>query len=1014
MKFLTATIAISVIIFATLVLAASFNIDFLNLRETIPNTVALDAYLKVKAVNAWQFLNEKSLDLNPVIIGIIDTGVSTFHPEFEGVNFGNTPANARIDFGIFNSDTGKVETHGTNVAGIIGANNLSATSGANYIFPHMNGIVSGLANPSIDYTLEVRTIDFGDLGVTTLFSATRSIFDLANSDAETVNLSFAGSAFNPLAIPIFFSSFRAHPDITFVVAAGNNSSNAEFFVPAALGDNLDNVITVGATIDDGRTVDSNFGSAVNISAPGDAVFSPRFFTPPLDITGDYEFFGGTSASAPMVTGVAGILKALEPEYQKYTLGLQMTPAKIKEILIKSADPIFTNNPDEQSKLLGQGCSSESHRGCRLNAHRAVAWFFPPTPVTLNTPVVQSSLLGSPGLQALSPSQPQPQFPNTIRENFGTEFVFQNSQFPDLVLETSEPVSLMYVSKDDFVSYQLLEGVSSSPVTFTIKGLPPNTSFFLYLDSYLNEVQFATDSNGVFSYEQDTADIHSTWIQSARSTTIIDQDTTLTSDISGSVEIIADNVMLDCNGHSIIGSDFGIGIKFNQRSNVTVKNCTITNFFRGIEFFGRQNSQFIDNTITNNGDGFVVFFADGNQLTGNIITNNSGFGLITIQSGSHTLQNNQFSSNGANLSVDTPRFSPHSIDATNTVEGKPVLYLVGQSNITITDASNIGYLGIVNSSNITVRDTTLPSKNGQGVLIAFSSNITVENITVSGNVEGIDVTRSSSVTVSNSQISGNSTGIGSLGASNILVEGNSVSGSGFNGIQLSGLGHRVFNNTLANNSTGIFTFFGRNYQIKGNTITNSSVRAVGLFFDRDNTVEDNTFENNQLGVFLVDSENDLVFHNNFINNTTQVEVIPGSGNRFDNGSGGNHWSDFDEPAEGCSDTNNDGICDAPRPVPAGNTDNFPFVNRDGWKVPQVVDVQLTWSKNEDPDFGSYRIFRSTVSPVTLTSTLVTTITSSNTLTFTDPNLSPGQTFFYKVFVFDGAGLSSGSNERNITP
>lgn len=63
--------------------------------------------------------------------------------------------------------------------------------------------------------------------------------------------------------------------------------------------------------------------------------------------GDYKKdFSGTSASAPLVTGVAAILKSLKPA---------LTPAEIKQILVANADPIFTDKPI----------------GPRLNALRAV-------------------------------------------------------------------------------------------------------------------------------------------------------------------------------------------------------------------------------------------------------------------------------------------------------------------------------------------------------------------------------------------------------------------------------------------------------------------------------------------------------------------------------------------------------------------------------------------------------------------------------------------------------------------
>ncbi|KKU14645.1 MAG: Glycoside hydrolase family 5, partial [Parcubacteria group bacterium GW2011_GWB1_45_9] len=73
------------------------------------------------------------------------------------------------------------------------------------------------------------------------------------------------------------------------------------------------------------------------------------------------------------------------------------------------------------------------------------------------------------------------------------------------------------------------------------------------------------------------------------------------------------------------------------------------------------------------------------------------------------------------------------------------------------------------------------------------------------------------------------------------------------------------------------------------------------------------------------------------------------------------------------------------------------------------VSLSWSQNTDPDFASYKLLRSTSPNVTTNNTLIATITNQNQTSFTDANLSSGTTFFYKLFVFDKAGLSTGSNE-----
>lgn len=71
--------------------------------------------------------------------------------------------------------------------------------------------------------------------------------------------------------------------------------------------------------------------------------------------------------------------------------------------------------------------------------------------------------------------------------------------------------------------------------------------------------------------------------------------------------------------------------------------------------------------------------------------------------------------------------------------------------------------------------------------------------------------------------------------------------------------------------------------------------------------------------------------------------------------------------------------------------------------------LSWSENEDPDFQSYCLYRDTNPDVGLDDTLVTTITDRDTLSFEDTNLSSNTTYYYKVFVFDAADLSSASNE-----
>ena len=305
-----------------------------------------------------------------VKIGIIDSGLDASgerHPEFRGVDLGNTPNDAKVD--TEPSDIpGATAGHGTQIAGIIGANNISASGVDFYEHPQMNGILSGVKN--LNYTLEIRRPTFASVFTTDAWSVFAEINKLESEGVDIINIS-SGSPYLPGIHDIWYiPTFTMLNKTLFVVSAGNDDRSAELQIPANYGDNFNNVITVGSTIfDDTRLSYGNYGSAVSISAPGLGLYSP---SPrgkgdyPTEVPGIKNYdtnFSGTSASAPLVTGVAGLLKAIKPS---------LTPAQIKQILIRTADPIQTGETD---KRLGVGCylnpNDTLKTGCRLNAYRAV-------------------------------------------------------------------------------------------------------------------------------------------------------------------------------------------------------------------------------------------------------------------------------------------------------------------------------------------------------------------------------------------------------------------------------------------------------------------------------------------------------------------------------------------------------------------------------------------------------------------------------------------------------------------
>ena len=424
-------------------------IDFINLKQVgFLEAQFFQPLALMKMDASWSVVNERDPSLNPARIGIVDSGIDAqngAHPEFRGVNLGNTPESVKRDSG----ERGK--GHGTQIAGIIGANNLSATSAANYLPPHMNGVVSGILE--LPSSLEIRRA--------LPFRVSGSINAVVQDGATVVNLSFGSIVTQPIlrdiATRIYRNIFSNASGTLFIVAAGEKDGNEELIAPGNLGNDFDNVVTVSAIFDSGRLgaqtpEGSNFGDPVSLAAIGAPIYAPAprgrgDFT---EETKNYQTtFGGTSAAAPFVTGVAAILKSLEPEYQKYQpSGFAMTPAIIKDVLISSADPIDT---DEIGKPLGKDCfkyNSSLHTGCRLNAHRAVAWFLPPASSTLSITTTTATSI------SLSWSLPN--------------FDFLNPDFIKYELFRSTGTSNSFQSIATFDS--------SSTVSYTNSGLTPSTAY----------------------------------------------------------------------------------------------------------------------------------------------------------------------------------------------------------------------------------------------------------------------------------------------------------------------------------------------------------------------------------------------------------------------------------------------------------------------------------------------------------------------------------------------------------
>jgi thermitase len=255
-----------------------------------PKWYAQWALKKIKVAPAWSIeTGDKS-----VIIAIIDTGVSLDHPDLKSKI---VPGFDFVDNDKTPNDT---EGHGTHCAGIAAAKTNNKT-----------GVAGVCPNCSI---MAVRVI--GPDGVGMVSDVSNGIIWAADHGAKVISLSL-GSPSSTLTQKEAIDYAEKKGAIV-IAAAGNDGVSTPFY-PAYYKETL----AVGASEkDDTKAAFSNFGSWVNVAAPGTSIMS----TMPEK---QYTYKSGTSMAAPFVAGLAGLIYS--------HLKQEATPLRVRNIIENTAD-----------------------------------------------------------------------------------------------------------------------------------------------------------------------------------------------------------------------------------------------------------------------------------------------------------------------------------------------------------------------------------------------------------------------------------------------------------------------------------------------------------------------------------------------------------------------------------------------------------------------------------------------------------------------------------------------------
>jgi len=228
-------------------------------------------------------------------------------------------------------------------------------------------------------------------------------------------------------------------------------------------------------------------------------------------------------------------------------------------------------------------------------------------------------------------------------------------------------------------------------------------------------------------------------------------------------------------------------------------------------------------------------------------------------------------------------------------------------------------------------TTIEALDTRKVVIDVRiSNVNISGFTIQSGIRGVSIFGYNAINISDCRIISNYyEGIYFLSSRNSTVNSNKISSNGFEGVYLQFSNKTtISNNIISGNTDGVGLVSSNNTKISNNTITFHSLPGTsGIYLDYydtpytslNNTVDGNTISNNNLGVSTSLSNNNRFHHNNFINNTHQVD--PGDAvNSWNTTAEGNYWSDYHG-----QDVDGNGIGDTPYIIDETNQDNFPLMH-----------------------------------------------------------------------------------------
>jgi thermitase len=247
---------------------------------------------KVQAPFAWEMATAAG-----VTIAILDSGVDSAHPDLSDqivAGWNSVSGNA---------DTADINGHGTKVAGAAAATTDNAI---------------GVAGIGLDANIMPIRITNRSDGYAYWSDIASGLTWAADHGADVANISFNASNSSSISSA---AQYMRNKNGVVVVAAGNDGADPGW------GDNPAIISVSATTSGDGKASWSNYGSYIDVAAPGAGIMTTTN-------GGGYGSVSGTSFASPVTAGLIALIMGANPD---------LSPDEIESILETSADDLVSGS-----------------------------------------------------------------------------------------------------------------------------------------------------------------------------------------------------------------------------------------------------------------------------------------------------------------------------------------------------------------------------------------------------------------------------------------------------------------------------------------------------------------------------------------------------------------------------------------------------------------------------------------------------------------------------------------------